>query len=64
MSETKEWKGVMIGCHDPFDTYHEVPGWECPECGHRLGMVDYPNFPCPRCGFKQRGDQRCPSTSS
>ena len=56
MGETKKWKGVMVGYINLFDEPREAPGWECPACGYRLGMVDYPNFPCPRCDFKERGD--------
>ena len=54
MDEKKEWKGVMVGYINIFDEPREAPGWECPECGYRIGMIDYPFFPCPKCGFKPK----------
>lgn len=49
----KEWMGVLLECNEfPIGKVRR-PGWGCPICGWKIGMLDKPKK-CDRCGFKEK----------
>ncbi len=49
----KEWLGIMLEFTDPFIGKIKRPGWQCPECGWKIAMLDKPDV-CWKCGFKEK----------
>lgn len=49
------FKGILIEVSEPFGSDHKVPGWECRQCGWRIGSQRLPPAHiCPDAGVEQR----------
>jgi hypothetical protein len=51
----KEWLGVMLQCDEFPIGKIKRPGWKCPDCGWKIGMIDKPKK-CDKCGFVEDSD--------